>query len=45
MKARRGGVIPEEVVDAGLETLGPMPDSNRVAEWIIGVAQKKGSRT
>ncbi len=44
MEARRGGVIPEKVVDAGLATLGPTPDSDRVAEWIIGLASEKGPK-
>lgn len=35
MRARRGVIIPEEVVDAGLATLGTPADSERLADWIV----------
>jgi GMP synthase-like glutamine amidotransferase len=42
MEARRGAVIPAEVVDEGLETLGTPPDTVRLADWIV--AFLRGSR-
>ena len=36
MEARRGVVIPEEAVRAGLLTLGHSPDRDRLAGWIVG---------
>ncbi len=36
MEARRGVLIPEEVVEDGLETLDTAPDTTRLAEWIVG---------
>jgi GMP synthase-like glutamine amidotransferase len=36
MQARRGKLIPEEVVDAGLATLDIPADSERLADWIVG---------
>lgn len=35
MEERRGTVIPEEVVDAGLATLSLEPDGARLADWIL----------
>lgn len=35
MRERRGRVIPEETVDAGLASLEMDPDSERLAEWIL----------
>ncbi|MGF1667889.1 MAG: type 1 glutamine amidotransferase [Acidimicrobiia bacterium] len=35
MEARRGVLIPDEVVDAGMETLGTPPDTARLADWIV----------
>ncbi|HEY4606372.1 MAG TPA: gamma-glutamyl-gamma-aminobutyrate hydrolase family protein [Acidimicrobiia bacterium] len=35
MEARRGALIPEEVVDAGLASLETGTDSERLADWIV----------
>jgi GMP synthase-like glutamine amidotransferase len=36
MEARRGTIIPDEVVEAGLASLAHQPDDARVAGWIVG---------
>jgi hypothetical protein len=43
MEARRGHLIPEETVDAGLATLGSSPDSGRLADWILAFVSKPRS--
>lgn len=40
MRERRGRVIPEETVDAGLASLGMEPDNERLADWILGFIEK-----
>jgi GMP synthase (glutamine-hydrolysing) len=40
MEARRGHLIPEETVDAGLATLAAPPDSGRLSDWILAFARK-----
>jgi GMP synthase (glutamine-hydrolysing) len=39
MESRRGHLIPEETVDAGLATLDSAPDSDRLARWILDFVQ------
>jgi GMP synthase (glutamine-hydrolysing) len=36
MESRRGTVIPEETVQAGLASLDDEPEGGRLAEWILG---------
>jgi GMP synthase (glutamine-hydrolysing) len=43
MEARRGHLIPEETVDAGLATLDSSPDSGRLADWILAFVSKPRS--
>jgi len=45
MELRRGTVIPEPIVDAGLATLGQPSDSARLAEWIMGVIRSDTGRS
>jgi len=45
MELRRGTVIPEAIVDAGLATLGQPFDSARLAEWIMGVIRSDTGRS
>ena len=45
MGMRRGTVIPEEVVDAGLASLDRPPDSGRLAEWIVDWIRSGGEGT
>jgi GMP synthase (glutamine-hydrolysing) len=40
MESRRGHLIPEETVDAGLATLDATPDSRRLADWILAFVRK-----
>ena len=40
MQSRRGQVIPEETVDAGLASLAEQPDGSRLADWILGFIEK-----
>jgi GMP synthase (glutamine-hydrolysing) len=40
MESRRGGIIPEETVDAALATLDESPDSTRLADWILAFVEK-----
>ena len=35
MESRRGNLIPEETVDAGLASLSDEPDGDRLAAWIL----------
>jgi GMP synthase-like glutamine amidotransferase len=35
MESRRGGVIPADTVDAGMESLVQEPDGDRLADWIV----------
>ncbi len=42
MESRRGNLIPEETVDAGLASLGESPDSARLADWIIDFVERAG---
>ncbi len=35
MESRRGSVIPEATVDAGLATLSNEPDGSKLADWIL----------
>jgi hypothetical protein len=44
MEARRGHLIPEETVDAGLATLDSAPDSGRLAQWILDYVSKPRSK-
>jgi GMP synthase (glutamine-hydrolysing) len=39
MESRRGHLIPEETVDAGLATLDLAPDSDRLGQWILDFVQ------
>jgi GMP synthase (glutamine-hydrolysing) len=39
MESRRGLLIPEETVDAGLATLASEPDTDRLARWILDFVQ------
>jgi GMP synthase-like glutamine amidotransferase len=39
MESRRGHLIPEETVDAGLATLESEPDTDRLARWILDFVQ------
>jgi hypothetical protein len=39
MESRRGHLIPEETVDAGLATLASEPDTDRLARWILDFVQ------
>jgi GMP synthase-like glutamine amidotransferase len=45
MELRRGTVIPEPVVDAGLATLAQAPDSARLAEWIVAAIRSDTGRS
>lgn len=45
MGMRRGSVIPEEAVDAGLASLDDAPDSGRLAEWIMGMINSDSGRS
>lgn len=45
MELRRGSVIPEEAVDAGLASLDDAPDSGRLAEWIMGMINSDSGRS
>jgi hypothetical protein len=40
MESRRGHLIPEETVDAGLATLDSAPDSDRLADWILAFVSR-----
>lgn len=40
MLARRGRLIPNEVVDKGLASLDLGTDSDQLAEWIVGLARR-----
>ena len=40
MRERRGGIIPEETVDAGLASLENDPDNERLAAWILGFIER-----
>ena len=40
MESRRGRLIPEETVDAGLATLDDPPDSDRLAEWLVTMVRR-----
>ena len=40
MESRRGNVISEETVDAGLATLDAAPDSALLSNWILGFVRK-----
>jgi GMP synthase (glutamine-hydrolysing) len=47
MESRRGTLIPEGTVDAALITLDQTPDSERLADWILGYvdrARQTGAR-
>jgi GMP synthase-like glutamine amidotransferase len=44
MESRRGHLIPEETVDAGLASLDSAPDSGRLAQWIVGFVSKPRSK-
>jgi GMP synthase-like glutamine amidotransferase len=45
MELRRGTVISEPIVDEGLATLDQAPDSDRLAEWIIGMIKSNTGRS
>ncbi|HSJ83421.1 MAG TPA: type 1 glutamine amidotransferase [Acidimicrobiia bacterium] len=45
MELRRGKVIPEAIVDAGLATLGQPSDSARLAEWIMGMIRSDSGQS
>jgi GMP synthase (glutamine-hydrolysing) len=40
MQSRRGHLIPEQTVDAGLASLEQSPDSERLADWILAFLEK-----
>jgi len=40
MESRRGNLIPEETVDAGLASLGDEPDGERLAAWILDYIER-----
>jgi GMP synthase (glutamine-hydrolysing) len=40
MESRRGHLIPEQTVDAGLASLGRPPDSRRLADWILSFVER-----
>jgi GMP synthase (glutamine-hydrolysing) len=40
MEARRGNIIPEDTVEAGLATLAAPPDSGRLSDWILAFLRK-----
>jgi GMP synthase (glutamine-hydrolysing) len=40
MESRRGHLIPEETVRAGLATLDAPPDSGRLSDWILAFVRK-----
>jgi hypothetical protein len=41
---RRGDLIPEETADAGLKTLDDEPDTERLADWIVGFLEHSDPR-
>lgn len=45
MQARRGTVIPEAVVDAGIASLEDLPDRDLLSEWVVGVLRSGGRRS
>lgn len=44
LESRRGTVIPEATVDQGLASLSRSPDSERLAEWIVGQLSRGNGR-
>ena len=44
MEMRRGTVIAEDTVEAGLATLDRTPDSDRLATWILDFVRRSGTK-
>jgi hypothetical protein len=44
MESRRGDLIPEATVDAGLATLDSEPDTDRLGQWILDFVSKPSSK-
>ncbi len=45
MESRRGTVLPEDVVDAGIASLEDPPDRDRLGKWVVGVLRSGGRRS
>ena len=45
MESRRGNVIPEETVDAGLASLQDEPDGSRLGAWILDFIKRARKRS
>ncbi len=45
MASRRGTVIPEPVVDAGIASLEEPPDRDLIGKWVVGVLRSGGRRS